>query len=80
MSPVSPGDAVMTRNDGLMRTRDGDLVEAPSETSPACFCHGGWLGPASLPSPCPTCRPDTVKRLRAERERAKARNRYGETR
>lgn len=70
----------MSRHDGLTRTRDGDLVQMPSDRTPACHCRGGWLGPESLPSPCPNCRPETVKRLRAQQARSDARNRYGETR
>lgn len=63
----------MTRHDGLVRDRAGDLVEMPDEPQHRCR-PGGWTGPESEPAPCPTCRPDTVKRLRAQAARFAARH------
>jgi hypothetical protein len=54
------------RDDGLERTRDGDLVE-PAEHD----CDDGWTETAAgRPRPCATCRPDTAARLQDQRDRA----------
>lgn len=68
----------MSRRDGLLRDRAGDLFEMAPE--PLHRCRGGWMGPESEPSPCPTCKPMTVERLRAERARFDARERTGDIR
>lgn len=73
----------MSRQDGLYRDRDGELVTAPPQrgkvlkfptpkaTTPACphDCDNGWLGSSIEPRPCPTCKADTVRRLQAQREK-----------
>jgi hypothetical protein len=56
----------MPRDDGLERTRDGDLVEPPEHD-----CDDGWTTDLSdRPRPCPICRPETVERLQDQRDRA----------
>lgn len=70
----------MSRRDGLVRTPDGELVPVDAEPERrAHACRNGWLGPESEPAPCPVCKPETVKRLRAQRARAQARAAYGMT-
>ncbi|MFK5688740.1 hypothetical protein ACI3EY_03665 [Ornithinimicrobium sp. LYQ92] len=56
------------RLDGMVRTRDGDLV--PADTLAPHTCERGWVGPAANPAPCPVCRPGTVARLAEQRRRA----------
>jgi hypothetical protein len=61
----------MSRSDGLVRDRDGDLTDqgnGPSCTDPDC---DGWLGVDALdrPRPCPTHRADLVHRIARQRRR-----------
>lgn len=74
----------MTRRDGLYRDRDGELVAAPPSRGhltilpdvrepEACpeGCDNGWLGSSTLPEPCPSCKPETVRRLQQQREKCR---------
>lgn len=61
----------MTRNDGLVRSRDGDLVD-PAQLE-GHRCRKGWIGADDSPAPCPICRPESVQRLRELAERRQAR-------
>lgn len=60
------------RPDGLVRGRDGDLYDPPDDSpNPGHSCQRGWAGEDSegRPIPCPTCRPQTVARLREQQAR-----------
>lgn len=70
----------MSRRDGMVRTRDGDLVEAPKPTATdqpvrPHDCDRGWVTMTDGVAPCATCRPEAVKRLRERLARDAARRR-----
>lgn len=73
------------RHDGLIRDRDGELVEPPGqgyapEAPPSTHhCERGFLPRPDGLAPCPVCKPETVKLLRAQRARAQARAAWGTT-
>lgn len=49
-----------------VRTRDGDLVEVAEHD-----CEQGWVESVTgAVRPCAVCRPDTIERLRRQRERS----------
>ena len=64
----------MSRDDGLTRTPDGDLVpevdERPAVGHPPT-CEAGWLGfnlDGALVA-CPVCRAATIRRLEQQQQR-----------
>lgn len=64
----------MARPDGLIRDRDGELIEdTPTPAPPALVhsCEGGWLGvdEEGRPRPCLVCRPHLPKRWARSRAR-----------
>ena len=54
------------RDDDLQRSRDGDLVEPPEHD-----CDNGWTEQmGGQLRPCEVCRPESLARIREQRERA----------
>jgi hypothetical protein len=61
----------MPRSGGLIRDRDGELVEPPDDDDVAHVtrCRGGWLDRDSDPAvPCLRCRPHLADRLNITRK------------